>query len=112
MEAGALDHRIEFRRSTLTDDGFGQVQAAPSAIGTVWASKQDISDGERFRAGMTSADITTRFQVRWSPFAATIVPGDSIRCDGRNYSIVGIKEMGRRIGLEITTSAVADLPLE
>ncbi len=105
MDAGALDRRLEVLRAGLVDDGFSSAPGAPSVIGIVWASKRDVSDGERFSNGAADAGITTRFQVRWSPWAATIRASDTLRCEGRDYGVVGIKEIGRREGLEITARA-------
>lgn len=105
MEAGALDRRLQVLRAALIDDGFSVAPGAPAVIGTVWAAKRDVSDNERFKDGTTEAGITTRFQVRWSEFTAGIRGSDMLRCDGRDYGIVGIKEIGRRSGLEITARA-------
>lgn len=105
MDAGALDRRLEILRAPLIDDGFSSGPGVQVVIGTVWAAKRDVSDGERFRNGATEAGITTRFQVRWSDFAAAILPSDTLRCEGRTYGVAGIKEIGRREGLEITARA-------
>lgn len=100
-----LDRRLDVLRAPLIDDGFAQVTGTPVQIGTVWAAKRDVSDAERFKDGRTEAMLTTRFQVRWSPFAASILPSDTLRCEGRSYGIVGLKELGRREGFEITARA-------
>lgn len=105
MQAGKLDRRLDILRAALTDDGFSSGPGTPAVIGTVWASKQDVSDGERFKNGTTDAGITTRFQVRWSSLTAGILSSDTVRCEGRTYGVVGIKEIGRREGLEITARA-------
>lgn len=44
----------------------------------------------------------TRFQVRYSAFTAGIRETDRLTCEGRTYAILGIKELGRRVGLELT----------
>ncbi|MDZ7906333.1 MAG: phage head closure protein [Cypionkella sp.] len=107
MEPGVkLDRRIQFRRATLTDDGFSRVEVFTDHGAPVWASKQDVSDGERFRASEVSAMITTRFKVRWSAFSADITPADALICEGQTYNITGIKEVGRRTVLEITAAAL------
>jgi head-tail adaptor len=105
MDAGALDRRLQVLRAVLVDDGFASAPGVPAVIGTVWAAKRDVSDGERFKDGAADAGITTRFQVRWSEFAAGIRASDTLRCEGRTYGIAGIKEIGRREGLEITARA-------
>lgn len=108
MQAGPLDRRIQFQRATLTDDGLSKVETWADHGSPVWASKSDISDGERWRAGEVAAHVTTRFRVRWSQFTAAITPKDRLTCSGRKYDITGIKEIGRRESLEITAAARAD----
>lgn len=108
MQAGNLDRRVQFRRAALTDDGFGSVETWADLGSEVWAAKADIPDGERWRAGAVAASVTTRFQLRWSGFSTGITPKDRLVCEGREYDITGIKEIGRREGLEITANARAD----
>jgi SPP1 family predicted phage head-tail adaptor len=105
-----LDRLIQFRRATLSDDGFGMVETWEDHGGPIMAGKRDASDAERFRAGEVQAHITTRFTVRWSPFTVDITPKDRLVTeDGREYDITGIKEIGTRYTfLEITASARAD----
>ena len=106
MQAGKLDRRVQFLRAALVDDGYQQTQGPYIAHGApVWAAKLEVSDAERFRAGTVEPVITTRFQVRWSGFTAGIERSDRLTCEGREYAIVGIKELGRREGLEISTVA-------
>jgi head-tail adaptor len=54
------------------------------------------------------ANITTRFVVRYSAFSAGITPVDRLTCEGQEFDIVGIKQIGRRDFLEITAAARAD----
>ena len=109
VSAGKLDRRIQFQRFTLTDDGFGQVEAFANLGKTIAAGKRDISDGERMRAGEVSAQITSRFHVRSSAFTRDLTPADRLVYDGRTYSIYGIKELeGRKRLLEITAGARVD----
>lgn len=109
VTAGHLDRRVQFRRATLVDDGFGQSQVWADLGAPVFAAKADLSDGERWRAGEVAAHVTARFRVRWSAFAASITPADRLSCEGREYDIAGIKEVeGRRRFLEITASARAE----
>lgn len=103
-----MDRRVQFRRAALVDDGFSKVESWADLGAPQWAEKTEISDRERWRAGAVAAEVSARFRVRWSPFAAAITPADRLVCEGREFNIVGIKEIGRRVGLEITTSAKAD----
>ena len=67
---------------------------------TVWASKLDVSDGERVAAAEVSAQITTRFQILWSRSVADVSPRDRCECQGLTYDIVAVKELGRRDGFD------------
>ena len=106
--AGALDRRVQFRRATLSDNGLEQVEVWADYGAEVWASRSDISDGERWRAGEVQAHVTTRFQVRSSAFTRAITAKDRLTCEGREFDISGIKQIGRRDRLEITAAARAD----
>lgn len=109
VEAGKLDRRIQFQRFTLTDDGFGQVEAFANLGNAIAAGKRDVSDGERMRAGEVSAQITSRFHVRSSAFTRDLTPADRLVFEGKTYNIYGIKELeGRKRLLEITAGARAD----
>lgn len=109
MSAGKLDRRIQFRRATLSDDGFSSVEAWADHGRAVSAQKTEISDGERWRAGEVAAHLTARFLVRWSAFTSDLTPKDRLVCEGREYDIAGIKEAeGRRRWLEITAAVRTD----
>jgi SPP1 family predicted phage head-tail adaptor len=110
MRAGKLDRRITIQRATETRDGFNNVTLTwpGTVIATVWASKEDVRDSERFSSQEVGAEITTRFQIRWSSDVENVNPKDRVVYDGRPYDIVAVKEIGRREGLEITASARSD----
>ena len=108
MQAGPLDRRVQFRRASMIDDGLSKAETWLDHGFPVWAAKADVSDGERWRAGEVAAHVTTRFRVRWSLFMAGITPKDRLICEGREYDISGMKEIGRREGLEITAAARVD----
>ena len=109
ISAGKLDRRVQFQRFDVTDDGFGQVETWADHGGPIWASKTDISDGEKWRASEVAASITTRFVVRYSTFTRDLTPKDRLTFEGRVFDIAGIKEIGdRRRWLEITAAARVD----
>lgn len=110
MGAGNLDRRIQFRRATLTDDGFSQVETWADYGDPVWAEKRDVSDGERWRADEVAASVTSWFNVRFSTFSAGITPKDRLVCEGLEYNIVGAKEPPgtRRQWIEMTCAARID----
>jgi SPP1 family predicted phage head-tail adaptor len=108
LAAAKLDRRIVLQRATFAQDATGQQIATWATLATVWASKQDVSDGERIAAAEVSAEITTRFQIRWGSPWSDLNPKDRVSYDGRTYDISAVKEIGRRVGLEITAAARSD----
>ena len=105
MEAGKLDRRLTLRRNTPTTDEFGGESPNWSDLVTVWASKQDVSDGERVRAQQVGASITTRFQIRPLDGGARPSVKDQVVCEGVTYEITAVKEIGRREGWELSAMA-------
>lgn len=109
MRASNLDRSIIIQRATDARDSFNNpVAVSWNDLIRVRASKKDISDGERIAAQEVGADITMRFQVRWSRTIATVTPKDRILFEGKTYGILGVKELGRRVGREITATARID----
>lgn len=113
MRAGKLDRRITLERNVPTKDGAGHPVDNWVELATVWASKQEIRDGERslerLRADEVAAVATARFQVRWSAVVASLTPKDRLTFDGLRHEITALKEIGRREGREITAAARTDL---
>lgn len=109
MKPERLDRKITLERfNYTTDSGSGEQVKTWSALATVWASKRDVSDSERVASAEVSAEIGTRFQIRWDSSWSDLNPKDRVVYDGRTYDIVGVKELGRREGLEISAKARAD----
>lgn len=107
--AGDMDRRIQFRRAVLQAGALGRSEVFADHGLPVWASKRDVSDGERARAAEVQAHISTRFVVRWSCFSSGLTPKDRLVCDGLEYDISGIKEVGaRHTYLEITAATRVD----
>lgn len=110
MKPERLDRRITLERFTYTtDSGSGEQVKTWSTLATVWAAKRDVSDSERVASAEVSAEIGTRFQIRWDSSWSSLNPKDRVVYDGLIYDIVGVKELGRREGLEISAIARADL---
>lgn len=112
VQSGDLDQRITIERlnpnAGVTD--YNEPVEAWVPLATVWARKNDASDGEAFRALEVGAQLTTRFLIRYSILAATINPKDRIICKTAVYNIVGVKEpIGtRNHWLEISAVVRAD----
>lgn len=108
MEAGKLDRRITLQRVTITRDEYNAPVETWADLTTVWASYEPVSDGERFRAGERAAEISARFQIRYSSAVKDVTPVDRLTFDGKPYAITHVKEIGRRVGLELTATGRAD----
>ncbi|WP_420141760.1 phage head closure protein [Sphingomonas sp.] len=106
MSAGSLNWKVEILRAELADDGFATVDGPFEVIGTRAAAKRDVSDGERIVASQQGAEVTTRFALRYDGLTCTITASDKLRCDSVEYSISGVKEQGRREGIEVTAARV------
>lgn len=107
MDAGSLDRRVTFERATVSVDDYGAAVETWAPLATVWAAVTPISDGERWAAGQVAAEVSARFVVRWSHDVSDISPANRLVMSGRVYGIEGVKEIGRREGLEITAKANA-----
>lgn len=108
LNAGKLDRRITLQRYGITYDADNEPVEGFTDLATVWASVQYASDGEKARAGEVSAIVSVRFQIRWSSAVSTVNPKDRVAYDAKVFDIVGVKELGRREGLEISAAAPAD----
>lgn len=111
MDSGKLDRKITIERfgvgSPATND-FGEPSGSWGTLSSVWAKRETISDGERWRAGEINAQITDRFVIRYSTDVSDVDPTDRIAWEGRVYNIFGVKEIGRREFIEITAAARND----
>jgi len=107
MSASKLDRRIVIERAEMIDDGYGNVTGEFVPIGTLWAHRSDIKDGEKVLSGSVTSDLQTRFTVRSSEFSRAITAADRIGHAGLEFNITGIKESadGRLQFLELTATA-------
>lgn len=117
MRAGVFDRIVQFRRAQFVQgdltsgykwndenpesDNYGEPQ---------FASKRDLSDGERWRAAEVQSHVTARFVLPKYQFTAGITSRDRLVCEGTVYEITGIKEGDRRRPtLEFTCAARNDM---
>ncbi len=103
MRGGKLDRQIILERYGISYDAFNQPIEGWAEIGRRWASKEDVSDGEKIRAAQVGASVSTRFRVRYDSLTWTLTGADRLICEGVEYQISGTKEgSGRRREIEIT----------
>src|SRR5690625_209968 len=110
MKAGPLDRRITIERFTTEKNEWNEDVEIWAPLVTVWCAKRDASASESYRAQSVSAQITTRFTIRYSSQVADVNPKDRIIYEGRPYNITAVREAkdGRRVALEIDAVARAD----
>ena len=108
MMAGNLDSRVTLFEPALGVDSIGSPLITWTDRGSVAASAKPISDGERRTNSEVMAVQTHRFQIRYSALTNQVNAKWELEFDGRRFGIVGKKEIGRRVGFEITASARAD----
>jgi len=102
LAAGKLDRRITIQRATIARDEYNNEVETWADLCTVWAGYVPVSDGEKFRAGERASEIGARFTIRYSSQVADVTPKDQLVFQGRVYAITRVKELERRVGLEIT----------
>ncbi len=108
MRAGKLDRKIILQRFTSTLDEYNEPVKTWATLATRSASYEPLSDGERFRASETAANASARFVIRYSAAVSDLDAKDRLTFEGVVYEIVHVKSVGRREGIEITTSVRAD----
>lgn len=113
IRAGELDRRVVLLQATETANGLNEKQKTWGPAGGmppngIAARRTPISDGERGRADQILATATDRFLIRWAQAWSNVGPTWELECEGVRYGIVGVKEVGRREGLELTCVRRAD----
>lgn len=103
MRIGSMDRRIVLQRLIAT--GVTDLNEAVTdwqAFATVWAALTPLSEAERVEAAKKTATRSIRFRVRWRD---DVDETARILHDGLAYEITGVREIGRRVALEITAEA-------
>ena len=100
--AGKMDRRITIERESGDQSGWGETTWTP--VATVWAEKKHAQeDIQNTAAGKMHFEITT-FRTRWFD---DVTVADRIALGSEVYEIRGIRELGRRQGLEFKAKAWA-----
>lgn len=100
MNAGKLDRRITIETPVITYDEWNHPQKSWGQLALVWASKTDRTESEVTELSQTVAINRTVWTIRWRD---DITTAQRIQYNNDLYEIKGIKELGRREGLQITT---------
>jgi head-tail adaptor len=109
MKSGPRDRRIIIEAPTITLDDYGGEDVTWGVLATRWASVVPVRDRERFANAETEASITHRFEVLYDQTLWTnLDPKCRIIFDNRYHEIVAVKEIGTRVGIEISATARAE----
>lgn len=98
MKAGRLDRRLMIRRRVVDDGGqWGPVTTWPEGP-VVWARIEHGKEDEAFAANELYSVRIVTFETR---YMEEVGNEDRLECEGQFYDILGVREIGRRQGLEI-----------
>jgi SPP1 family predicted phage head-tail adaptor len=109
MRAGALDRRITLERATTTANALNEPVATWGPLCVVAAAVKPVTNAERVAAAQVQAEVMTRFQIRYNALTSTVDARDRLVFAGKVYDIVGVMELGRREGIEISARASGEL---
>lgn len=102
MNIGALDRQITLQRFVSTQDAFGQqVGEWQDASPLIWAEKKFRSGQETYDADQKQAVQKVDFKIRWRIGITSELR--IVETDGTIYQIDSVAEVGRRIGLTLTS---------
>ncbi len=103
MRAGALDRIVEIQARSTGLDLYGSVIDVWSPFATLRAQKLENATDNREGSRGDTTDTVITFRTRWL---------DSLTLDhrlvyaGQKFKITRIKELGRRVGLDIICERV------
>lgn len=103
MRAGKLDREIVIESATSTVNAIGEPVETWATFASVWAEVKPLSASERFRSEARHSARVSTFSIRW---LAGVLPTMRIKYENLYWRILGIAELGRRDGLEITAEVV------
>lgn len=108
MKAGALDRKITIQRVTTGSTASGAVSETWATLVTLRAELVQASTAEFQRAFGASTETAAIFRTRFysSPYYGDVTVADRVSYEGATFSIVEIKEIGRRRGLELRCTRV------
>lgn len=109
VAAGRLDRTAAIERKTVSQDETGQPVETWATWRIIRVGKRDIRADERLRSDQELATETTVFVSHWITGMLTT---DRLITEDKAYDILGLAELGRRSGLEITAKANLDVTIE
>lgn len=102
MRAGKLDRRLTVQRKTLVDSGGWNDEEVWSDLVTLWAEKEHAQEDIQYPEGAGLHFEITTFRTR---YFSDLRQTDRLVFEGEFFEIRGIREIGRREGMEIKAKA-------
>lgn len=105
IRVGTMNRRLTILRTSQGEerDEYGVPISTTTEVATVWAERIPKSEDE----AMSKVDIEFAISVVtfriW--FRTDLKATDGLRCEGVDYDITGIRELGFRERLEVTAEA-------
>lgn len=100
MLAGKLDRRITIQRKTVSHDALNEPVEVWNGLATVWAQRLGQTGQEFFANDQVLSEYKVIFRIRWR---RDLKDTDRVMFEGRAHDIHSIRELGRRVGLELQT---------
>jgi head-tail adaptor len=102
VRAGNLDRVIQIQRPTTALDMYGVPMTAWALVATLRAQKLENAISDREGARDTTDNVIT-FRMRWLD---GVTLENRVSFQDQAFKIVSVKEIGRRVGLDITCERV------
>ena len=99
MIIGRLDRLIEIQYPSRAKNTFGEETVVWKLHARVWAQAQPLQALERFKAAQERESKVYTFRLR---YVKGVKSDMRVYHDSQSYRILGIAELGRREGLELT----------
>lgn len=103
MRSGLLDRVIEIQRPTTTLDLYGTPTQSWAKVATMRAQLLAFSTDNREGQRGSTTDTTITFRMRW---LNGVTLEDSVLYENQRFKIIQIKEIGRRVGLDLIVERV------
>ncbi len=103
MRAGNLDRTIELQSRSTGLDLYGTPIDVWTTFATMRAQKLENATDDREGARGDTTDTVITFRIRW---VDGLMLDDRVFFGGQPFKIMRLKEIGRRVGLDVTCERV------
>jgi SPP1 family predicted phage head-tail adaptor len=103
MRAGNLDRLVSIERCTVAVDAYGTAIDTWALFATMRAQVLQYSTDDRETAHGNSTDRSITFRMRWLD---GLTLEHRVSYEGQPFKIKQIKEIGRRVGLDLICERV------